>query len=152
VFIKFNNKVMLQPKRTKYRKQQKGKIKGLAQRGHTLAFGDFGIKSMEIGFITSRQLEAARIAVTRAMKREGQVWIRIFPDKPMTRKPAEVRMGKGKGAPEFWVAPIKPGTILFEVVGVPPETAKEALGLAAQKLPVVTKFIVNRQYASETAE
>jgi len=137
---------MLQPKRTKYRKTQKGKVKGLAQRGHTLSFGDFGIKSMEIGFITARQLEAARIAVTRAMKREGQVWIRIFPDKPMTRKPAEVRMGKGKGAPEFWVAPIKPGTILFEVVGVPETTAREALALAAQKLPVVTKFVINRQY------
>jgi large subunit ribosomal protein L16 len=142
---------MLQPKRTKYRKTQKGRVKGLAQRGHTLSFGDFGIKSMEIGFITARQIEAARIAVTRAMKREGQVWIRIFPDKPMTRKPAEVRMGKGKGAPEFWVAPIKPGTILFEVVGVPESVAREALALAAQKLPVVTKFIINRQYEA-TAE
>jgi large subunit ribosomal protein L16 len=142
---------MLQPKRTKYRKTQKGRVKGLAQRGHTLSFGDFGIKSLEIGFITARQIESARIAVTRAMKREGQVWIRIFPDKPMTRKPAEVRMGKGKGAPEFWVAPIKPGTILFEVVGVPESVAREALALAAQKLPVVTKFITNRQYEA-TAE
>jgi large subunit ribosomal protein L16 len=138
---------MLQPKRTKYRKQQKGRVKGIATRGHLLAFGDYGIKSLEQGFITSRQIEAARIAMTRAMKREGQVWTKIFPDKPMTRKPAEVRMGKGKGSPEFWVAPIKPGTILFELKGVSVETAKEALTLAAQKLPVVTKFIVNRTLA-----
>ncbi len=135
---------MLQPKRTKYRKQQKGRIKGLATRGFSLAFGDFGIKSLEQGFITARQLEAARIAMTRAMKREGQVWMRIFPDKPMTRKPAEVRMGKGKGSPEFWVAPIKPGTILFEIKGVSKELAQEALSLASQKLPVVTKFVINR--------
>jgi len=138
---------MLQPKRTKYRKQQKGRIKGMATRGHTLAFGDYGVKSMEQGFITARQLEAARIAVTRAMKREGQVWIRIFPDKPMTRKPAEVRMGKGKGSPEFWVAPVKPGTILFELKGVSAELAKEALSLAAQKLPLTTRFITNRTLA-----
>jgi large subunit ribosomal protein L16 len=140
---------MLQPKRTKYRKQQKGRVKGLATRGHLLAFGDYGIKSMETGFITSRQIEAARIAMTRAMKREGQVWLRIFPDKPMTRKPAEVRMGKGKGSPEYWVAPIKPGTILFEVKGVSMELAKEALSLAAQKLPVVTKFTINRTLAGQ---
>jgi large subunit ribosomal protein L16 len=140
---------MLQPKRTKYRKQQKGRVKGIATRGHLLAFGDYGIKSLEQGFITSRQIEAARIAMTRAMKREGQVWTKIFPDKPMTRKPAEVRMGKGKGSPEFWVAPIKPGTILFELKGVSVETAKEALTLAAQKLPVVTKFIVNRTLAGQ---
>nr|MCU0390060.1 50S ribosomal protein L16 [Thermoflexibacter sp.] len=114
-----------------------------------LAFGDYGIKSMETGFITSRQIEAARIAMTRAMKREGQVWLRIFPDKPMTRKPAEVRMGKGKGSPEYWVAPIKPGTILFEVKGVSMELAKEALSLAAQKLPVVTKFTINRTLAGQ---
>jgi large subunit ribosomal protein L16 len=138
---------MLQPKRTKYRKQQKGRIKGLATRGFSLAFGDFGIKSLEQGFITARQLEAARIAMTRAMKREGQVWMRIFPDKPMTRKPAEVRMGKGKGSPEFWVAPIKPGTILFEIKGVSKELAQEALSLASQKLPVVTKFVINRTLA-----
>lgn len=142
---------MLQPKRTKFRKQQKRRIKGLATRGAELAFGDFGIKSLEPGWITARQIEAARIAVTRAMKREGQVWIRIFPDKPLTRKPAEVRMGKGKGAPELWVAPIKPGTVIFEVVGVNRELAKQALGLAAQKLPVVTKFVTNRRYV-ETAE
>ncbi len=137
---------MLQPKRTKFRKRQKGRVKGLAQRGHTLAFGTFGIKSLEPGWITSRQIEAARIAMTRAMKREGQVWIRIFPDKPVTKKPAEVRMGKGKGAPEYWVATIKPGTILFEASGVDVELAKEALRLAAQKLPVSTKFITRRDY------
>ncbi len=132
----------VQPKRTKFRKQQKGRVRGIAQRGHTLAFGEFGIKSLEPGWITARQLEAARIAVTRAMKREGQVWIRIFPDKPITKKPAEVRMGKGKGAPEYWVAPIKPGTILFEAGGVSRELAEEALRLAAQKLPVSTKFVI----------
>lgn len=137
---------MLQPKRTKFRKKQKGRVKGLAQRGHTLAFGTFGIKSLEPGWITSRQIEAARIAMTRAMKREGQVWIRIFPDKPVTKKPAEVRMGKGKGAPEYWVATVKPGTILFEASGVSVELANEALRLAAQKLPISTKFIVRRDY------
>jgi len=137
---------MLQPKRTKFRKQQKGRVKGLAGRGHRLAFGNFGIKSLEPGWITSRQIEASRIAMTRAMKREGQVWIRIFPDKPVTKKPAEVRMGKGKGAPEYWVATIKPGTILFEATGVESELAKEALRLAAQKLPVKTKFVVRRDY------
>ena len=137
---------MLQPKRTKFRKKQKGRVKGLAQRGHTLAFGTFGIKSLEPAWITSRQIEAARIAVTRSMKRQGQVWIRIFPDKPVTKKPAEVRMGKGKGAPEYWVAVVKPGTIMFEVTGVEMEIAKEALRLAAQKLPVKTKFVVRRDY------
>lgn len=137
---------MLQPKRTKFRKKQKGRVKGLAQRGHTLAFGTFGIKSLEPGWITSRQIEAARIAMTRAMKREGQVWIRIFPDKPVTKKPAEVRMGKGKGAPEYWVATVKPGTILFEASGVSVELANEALRLAAQKLPISTKFVVRRDY------
>lgn len=137
---------MLQPKRTKFRKMQKGRVKGLAQRGHTLSFGTFGIKSLEPGWITSRQIEAARIAMTRAMKREGQVWIRVFPDKPVTSKPAEVRMGKGKGAPDYWVAVVKPGTILFESEGVDIELAKEALRLAAQKLPVSTKFIVRRDY------
>ncbi|WMJ75247.1 50S ribosomal protein L16 [Cytophagaceae bacterium ABcell3] len=138
---------MLQPKRTKFRKQQKGRIKGIATRGFTIAFGSFGIKSLEPGFITSRQIEAARIAMTRAMKREGQVWIRIFPDKPITKKPAEVRMGKGKGAPEYWVASVKPGTILFEAGGVSIELAKEALRLAAQKLPVKTNFVVRPDYA-----
>ena len=137
---------MLQPKRTKFRKKQKGRVKGLAQRGHTLAFGTFGIKSLEPGWITSRQIEAARIAMTRAMKREGQVWIRIFPDKPVTKKPAEVRMGKGKGAPEYWVATVRPGTILFEAAGVNVDLAKEALRLAAQKLPISTKFVVRRDY------
>ena len=137
---------MLQPKRTKFRKMQKGRVKGIAQRGHTLSFGTFGIKSLEPGWITSRQIEAARIAMTRAMKREGQVWIRIFPDKPVTSKPAEVRMGKGKGAPDYWVAVVKPGTILFESAGVDVELAKEALRLAAQKLPISTKFVVRRDY------
>ena len=137
---------MLQPRRTKFRKQQKGRIKGLATRGHEIAFGTFAIKSLEPGFITSRQIEAARIGVTRAMYREGQVWIRIFPDKPITKKPLEVRMGKGKGAPEYWVASVKPGTILFEATGVPVEVATEALRLAAQKLPVQTKFVVRKDY------
>jgi len=137
---------MLQPKRTRYRRKQKGRVKGLATRGHEISFGTFGIKSLEPGWITSRQIEAARIAMTRAMKREGQVWIRIFPDKPITKKPAEVRMGKGKGAPEYWVAVIKPGTILFESDGVNTELAKEALRLAAQKLPVKTKFVVRKDY------
>ncbi len=139
---------MLQPKRTKFRKKQKGRVRGIAQRGHLLAFGTFGIKSLEAGWLTSRQIEAARIAVTRAMKREGQVWIRIFPDKPITKKPAEVRMGKGKGAPEYWVAPIKPGTILFETSGSNIELGREALRLAAQKLPVRTKFIVRRDFVA----
>ena len=137
---------MLQPKRTKFRKKQKGRVKGIAQRGHTISFGSFGIKSLEAGWITSRQIEAARIAVTRKMKREGQVWIRIFPDKPITKKPAEVRMGKGKGAPEYWVAVVKPGTIMFEAGGVTTDLAKEALRLAAQKLPVRTKFVTRRDY------
>ena len=139
---------MLQPKRTKFRKKQKGRVKGLAQRGHTLAFGAFGVKSLEPGWITSRQIEASRIAMTRAMKREGQVWIRIFPDKPITKKPAEVRMGKGKGAPEYWVAVVKPGTILFESAGISMELAKEALRLAQQKLPIRTKFVVRRDYTA----
>jgi len=137
---------MLQPKRTKFRKKQKGRIKGIAQRGHTISFGDFAIKSLEPGWITSRQIEAARVAVTRAMKREGQVWIRIFPDKPITKKPAEVRMGKGKGAPEYWVAVIKPGTIIFESGGTNKAIAQESLRLAAQKLPVKTQFVVRRDY------
>ena len=139
---------MLQPKRTKFRKKQKGRVKGIAQRGHSIAFGSFGLKSLEPGWITSRQIEAARIAMTRAMKREGQVWIRIFPDKPVTKKPAEVRMGKGKGAPEYWVAVVKPGTIMFEAGGVDIELAKEALRLAAQKLPISTKFVVRRDYVA----
>ena len=137
---------MLLPKKTKYRKQQKGRIKGLAGRGHQISFGSFGIKSLEMGRLTSRQIEAARIAATRYMKREGQMWIRIFPDKPITKKPAEVRMGKGKGAPDHWVAKIKPGTMMFELDGIPLSIAQEALRLAAQKLPVTTKFVVRRDY------
>ena len=141
---------MLLPKKTKYRKQFKGRIpKGNATRGSQVAFGSFGLKSMETAWVTARQIEAARVAVTRYMKREGQIWIRVFPDKPITRKPAEVRMGKGKGAPEYWVAVVKPGRILFEADGVPMATAKEALRLAAQKLPVITKFIVRRDYEGQ---
>lgn len=143
---------MLSPKKTKYRKQQKGKIKGIAQRGNQLAFGTFGIKTMDEGRLTSRQIEAARIAVTRHMKREGQVWIRIFPDVPVTKKPAEVRMGKGKGALDHWAAKIQPGRILFEVDGVSLEVGREALRLAAQKLPVVTKFIVRRDYTEQSTQ
>ena len=139
---------MLQPKRTKYRKQQKGKVKGIATRGHSITFGSFAIKAMEPGFITSRQIEAARVAISRAMKREGQLWTRIFPDKPITKKPAEVRMGKGKGAPEYWVAIVKPGTILFESTGVTKEIAQESLRLAQQKLPVKTKFVVRTDYSA----
>ncbi len=139
---------MLQPKRVKYRKVQKGKgqLQGNTGRGHRLSNGMFGIKSLEQNWITARQIEAARIAATRYMKREGQLWIKIFPDKPITKKPLEVRMGKGKGAPEYWVAPIKPGRMLFEVGGVSLEVAKEALRLAAQKLPVKTKFIIARDF------
>lgn len=137
---------MLQPKRTKFRRVQKGRTTGLAHRGATIAFGSFGLKTLEPGWITSRQIEASRIAVTRYMKREGKVWIRIFPDKPVTSKPAEVRMGKGKGAPSHWVAVIKPGTIMFEADGVAYDIAKEAMRLAAQKLPVKCKFIVRNDY------
>ena len=137
---------MLQPKRTKYRKQQKGRVKGLAQRGSKIAFGSFALKSLETSYITNRQIESARIAMTRYMKREGNVWIRIFPDKPITRKPLEVRMGKCKGPLDHYVAVVKPGRIMFEMDGVPLETAKEALRLAAQKLPVATKFIIRHDY------
>jgi len=125
---------------------QKGRMKGNAQRGNQIAFGSFAIKALEECWMTARQIEAARIAVTRYMKREGQVWIRVFPDKPVTKKPAEVRMGKGKGAPELWVATVKPGKIIFEIDGVPVEVAQEALRLAAQKLPIKTKFVVRRDY------
>ena len=138
---------MLQPKRTKYRKQQKGRNNGLAHRGSTVAFGTFGLKSLDRGRITNRQIEAARIAMTRYMKREGKVWIRIFPDKPITSKPQEVRMGKGKGALDHWVAEVQPGRIMFEMDGVPENVAREALRLAAQKLPVQTKISVRRDYA-----
>jgi len=137
---------MLQPKRTKFRKQQKGRMKGNAQRGNTLSYGTFGIKSLDANFLTARQIEAARIAATRYMKREGSLWIMIFPDKPITKKPLEVRMGKGKGAVEYYAAVVKPGRVLFEIAGVPLDIAKEALRLAAQKLPVKTKFIVARDY------
>lgn len=137
---------MLQPKKTKFRRQQKGRMKGNSQRGHQIAFGSFAIKSLDTIWMTGRQLEAARIAVTRYMKRQGQVWIRVFPDKPITKKPAEVRMGKGKGAPEAFVARITPGRIIIEADGVPLAIAKEALRLAAQKLPVKTKFVVRRDY------
>lgn len=137
---------MLSPRRVKYRKTQKGRMKGNTKRGAELAFGTFGIKSLDESFVTARQLEAARVAATRYMKREGQLWIKVFPDKPMTRKPAEVRMGKGKGSPELWVTKVQPGRILFECGGVPLEVAQEALRLAAQKLPVRTKFIVARDY------
>lgn len=138
---------MLQPKRTKYRKQQKGRNKGIAQKGNRLAFGAFGIKTLERGRITNRQIESARIAMTRFMKREGKVWIRIFPDKPITKKPQEVRMGKGKGALSHYVAEVKPGHVLFEVGAVDQATAHEALRLAAQKLPVTTKFVIRPDYA-----
>lgn len=141
---------MLQPKKTKFRRQQKGRMKGNAQRGNQLAFGSFGIKAMDSKWITGRQIEAARIAVTRYMQRQGKIWIRIFPDKPITKKPAEVRMGKGKGNPEGFVCPITPGRIIIEVEGVSFEIAKEALRLAAQKLPITTKFIVRRDYDSQT--
>ena len=140
---------MLQPKKTKFRRQQKGRMKGIAQRGNQLAFGSFGIKSMQSKWLTGRQIEAARIAVTRYMQRQGQIWIRIFPDKPITKKPAEVRMGKGKGSPEYFVARVSPGRILFEADGVSYAVAKEALRLGAQKLPVATKFVVRRDYSEE---
>ena len=138
---------MLQPKRTKYRKQHKMKTKGIAFKGGTISFGSFALKSLEIGRITNRQLESARIAMTRYMKREGKVWIRIFPDKPITKKPQEVRMGKGKGPLDHWVAVVKPGKIMFEIDGVPSEIAVEALRLAAQKLPVMTKTVVRTDYS-----
>lgn len=140
---------MLQPRKTKYRKQQKGRIKGIAHKGSSISFGTFGLKTLDEAWITSRQIEAARIAMTRYMKREGKVWIRIFPDKPVTKKPAEVRMGKGKGALSHYVAVIKPGRILFELDGVPRSVAEEALRLAAQKLPVDTKFVVRKDYVAE---
>ena len=137
---------MLQPKRTKYRRMPKGRCKGNAMRGNQLAFGSFGIKSLDTCWITSRQIEAARVAVTRYMQRQGQIWIRIFPDKPITKKPLDVRMGKGKGDVEGYVFPITPGRIIIEADGVPFAIAKEALRLAAQKLPVTTKLVVRRDY------
>ena len=132
---------MLMPKRVKYRRAQRGRMRGAATRGAFVAFGDYGLKALEPGWISARQIEAARVAVTRLMKREGKVWIRIFPDKPVSKKPAETRMGSGKGAPEFWVAVVKPGRIMFEVGGIKKELAQEALLLAAHKLPIKTKFV-----------
>jgi len=140
---------MLQPKRSKHRKAQKGRIRETAKRGNSIDFGSYALKAMEAIWLTNRQLEAARQALTRAMKREGNVWIRVFPDKPITKKPQEVRMGKGKGNPEYWAAVVEPGRILFEADGVSLEVAKEALGLAAQKLPIKTKFIVRRDVVEE---
>ncbi|MEI6677765.1 MAG: 50S ribosomal protein L16 [Mariniphaga sp.] len=141
---------MLQPKKVKFRRVQKGKLKGNAQRGNQLSFGSFGIKCLETAWITGRQIEAARVAVTRHMQRQGQIWIRIFPDKPITKKPAEVRMGKGKGAPEGFVATVTPGRIIIEIEGVPFDLAKEALRLAAQKLPITTRFVVRRDFVESS--
>ena len=135
---------MLQPKRSKHRKQQKGRIREVAKRGTSIAFGSFALKSLDPIWLTNRQIESARQAMTRAMKREGNVWIRVFPDKIITRKPAEVRMGKGKGNPEYWAAVVEPGRIIFEIDGVSAEVAKVAMGLAAQKLPIKTKFVTRR--------
>lgn len=136
---------MLMPKRIKYRKVQKGRKRGMALRGNSVAFGEYGLKAMEAHWITSRQIEAARVAMTRYIKRGGKVWIRIFPDKPITKKPAETRMGKGKGSPEYWVAVVKPGRIMFELAGVPEDVAKEAMRLAAHKLPIKTKFVTRKE-------
>lgn len=140
---------MLMPKRVKYRKAHRGRRRGKATRGALVSFGSFGLKALEPGWITSRQIEAARVALTRKMKRDGKVWIRIFPDKPVTKKPAETRMGKGKGAPEFWVAVVKPGRVMFEVGGVNTALANEALTLAAHKLPIKTKVIVRPDYEGD---
>ena len=136
---------MLMPKRTKYRKAQRGRRRGVAQRGSNVDFGQFGLKALEPCWLTNRQIEAARVALTRHIKRGGKIWIRIFPDKPVTKKPAETRMGKGKGAPEFWVAVIKPGRVLFEIEGVSEVMAREALRLAANKLPLKTKFVTRKE-------
>jgi large subunit ribosomal protein L16 len=136
---------MLMPKKVKYRKQQRGRMKGKAWRGSSLAFGDYGLKALECGWVTDRQIEAARVAMTRSIKRGGKVWIRLFPDKPITKKPAETRMGKGKGAPEQWVAVIRPGKILFEMEGVGRDVAEEAMKLAAAKLPLPTKLVARLQ-------
>ncbi len=137
---------MLMPKRVKYRKAQRGRMRGKAERGSTVAFGDYGLKALEPGWITARQIEAARVALTRQMKRDGRIWIRIFPDKPVTKKPAETRMGKGKGLPEFWVAVVKPGRVMFEVGGITGTLAAEALRLAAHKLPIKTRFVARMDY------
>lgn len=140
---------MLMPKRVKYRKQQRGRMRGLARRGNEIEFGEYGLMAMEPAWITNRQIEAARIAMTRSIKRGGKVWIKIFPDKPVTAKPAETRMGKGKGAPEYWVAVVKPGRIMFELAGVSDEKAKEALRLAAHKLPIKTRFVTREELEGE---
>lgn len=137
---------MLMPRKTKHRKQQRGRLNGMTKGGETVTFGDFGIQAMEPAWITARQIEAARVALTRQMKRDGRIWIRIFPDKPVTKKPAETRMGKGKGMPEFWVAVVKPGRVMFEIGGVSESLAQEALRLAAHKLPIKTKFVVSMDY------
>jgi len=136
---------MLQPKKVKHRKVQKGRLRGKAHRGNTIAFGDYGLQALGTGFITARQIEAARIAMTRHIKRGGKIWIRLFPDKPVSKKPAETRMGKGKGNPEAWVAPVKRGRILYEMEGVDPEIARAALRLAAHKLPIPTRFLIREE-------
>jgi large subunit ribosomal protein L16 len=140
---------MLMPKKVKFRKQQRGRMRGKAWKGHTVAFGDYGLKTLEPGWLTDRQIEAGRVAITRFIKRTGRVWIRIFPDKPVTKKPQETRMGKGKGAPEYWVAVVKPGRILYEMEGVSEEVAREALRLAGHKLPLRTKFATRFEEASQ---
>ena len=141
---------MLMPKRVKYRRVHRGRMTGKAMRGNTLAYGQYGLQAVEPGWITSNQIEAARIAMTRFTKRSGQVWIKVFPDKPITKKPAETRMGSGKGSPEYWVAVVKPGRVMFEIAGVPEETAREAMRLASHKLPLKTKFIVREDSVKET--
>jgi len=143
---------MLMPKKVKYRKQQRGRMRGKAWRGSSLAFGDYGLKTLDAAWITDRQIEAARIAIARFVKRGGKIWIRVFPDKPVTKKPAETRMGKGKGAPEYWVAVVKPGRILYEMEGVPESVAREAMRLAAQKLPIHTKFVKRIEHEEKGGE
>lgn len=143
---------MLMPKKVKYRKQQRGRMKGIATRGNELSLGEFGLQAIEPGWVTSRQIEAARIAMTRYTKRGGNVWIRIFPDKPVTKKPAETRMGSGKGAPEYWVSVVKPGRVMFEIGGIPEDVAREALRLAGHKLPIRTKFISKEEAGGEADE
>ena len=143
---------MLMPKKVKYRKQQRGRMRGIATRGNVLSLGEFGLQAIEPGWVTSRQIEAARIAMTRYTKRGGNVWIRIFPDKPVTKKPAETRMGSGKGAPEYWVSVVKPGRVMFEIGGIPEDVAREALRLAGHKLPIKTKFISKEEAGGEADE
>jgi large subunit ribosomal protein L16 len=140
---------MLMPKRVKYRKQQRGRMRGKAYRGSAVTFGEFGLQAMEPAWMTNRQIEAARVAITRSMKRGGKMWIRVFPDKPVTKKPAETRMGKGKGSPEFWVAVIKPGRVLFEVEGITRIVAQEALKLGASKLPIRTRFVTRHELGGD---